>query len=428
MRFRESISILFIMLIAVPVAGELKFHPFQDDFRVSFGTTAFFFFLLWLRPSLLAGMLTGAVVVLFRCMLDWINMDEFVWNYSLQMHMPAFFFYATFASLFSLFRVNDLHHRPLWVGLLGTIAEIGANMVELSFRAPNWAHVIQLSFIGPIAVIALIRSFFVLSFFNMIKLRQAIWKKEEERHRNERVLMLVSNLYEESIHLQKTLSQVEDITRDCYELYREMKDQPQQGDSERYARQMLMIAGQVHEVKKDNQRIYAGLSKLISDENVRDYMPLGELISIIVRAQEKYAKMLDKDIRFEVNVDAPYLACHIYTTLSLVNNLVANAVEAIEDRGMVSIVATIDESKEWVQFSVADDGPGISVKDKELLFMPGYTTKYDVSGKPSTGIGLCYVKEVMDNLHGHIEISEQAEKFATVFTIRLPNASIVQKR
>lgn len=417
------------MLIAVPIAGELKFHPFQDDFRVSFGTTAFFFFLLWLRPSLLAGLLTGAVVVLFRCMLDWINMDEFLWNHSLPMHMPAFFFYATFASLFSLFRVNDLHHRPLLVGLLGTVAEIVANLVELSFRAPNWVHVMQLSVIGPIAVIALIRSFFVLSFFNMIKLRQEIWKKEEERRRNEHVLMLVSNLYEESIHLKKTLQQVEDITRDCYELYRQMKTPLRtQGDAEGYARKMLLIAGQVHEVKKDNQRIYAGLSKLISDENVRDYMPLGELIGIIVRAHEKYAKMLDKTIRFEVNVDAPYLACHIYTVLSLVNNLVANAVEAIEGRGMVSIVATIDETTESIQFSVADDGPGISVRDKELLFMPGYTTKYDVSGKPSTGIGLCYVKEVMDSLHGYIEIAEQAEDYATVFTIRLPHASIVQKR
>lgn len=41
---RESVYILLLMLIAVPIAGELKFHPFQDDFRISFGTTAFFFF------------------------------------------------------------------------------------------------------------------------------------------------------------------------------------------------------------------------------------------------------------------------------------------------------------------------------------------------------------------------------------------------
>ncbi|MGG1662455.1 ATP-binding protein [Brevibacillus sp. NRS-1366] len=425
---RESISILLLMLIAVPIVGELKFHPFQDEFRISFGTTAFFFFLLWLRPSFLAGILTGVIVVLFRIILDWVYLDTFSWLYSFRMHLPAFFFYATFASLFSFFRVNTLHHRPLLVGLLGTVAEISANLVELSFRLQTWDGVWHLSVVGPIAVIALIRSFFVLSFFNMIQLRQAKWMELQQRTRNERVLILVSNLYEESIHLKKTLHQVEEITRECYELYREMKGQPpNSGSSDKYAKRMLLIAGQVHEVKKDNQRIYAGLSKLISDENARDYMPLGELVTIVVHAHEKYARLLGKDIHFVTNVEVPYLACHIYTTLSLVNNLVANSVEAIQGHGMVALVVTVDETKEWIQFCVSDDGPGISVKDVELLFIPGFTTKYDERGNPSTGIGLSYVKEVIDNLQGYINISETAQGYTTVFDIRLPIASLIQK-
>ncbi|MED4752647.1 sensor histidine kinase [Brevibacillus choshinensis] len=424
---RENLYILLVMLLTVPIAGELKFHPFQDDFRISFGTTAFFFLLLWLRPSFVAGVLTGATVVLFRMMLDFMSQDVFDVIHSFHMHLPAFFFYATFAGLFSLFRVNLFHHLPLWVGLLGTAAEIGANLVELSFRSSSWDNVLQLSVIGPITAIALIRSFFVLSFFNIIQLRQAKWMEKQQRNRNERVLMLISNLYEESIHLKKTLHQVEDITRECYDLYRKMKEQGTDDWIDRYSKQALSIAGQVHEVKKDNQRIYAGLSKLISDQNERDYMPMGELIAMIVRAQEKYARLLGKTIWFESDVAAPYLACHIYTTLSLVNNLVANAVEAIQDKGTVSISASLSESRQWIQFSVADDGPGIQVKDKELLFMPGFTTKYDVSGKPSTGIGLCYVKEVIDNLQGHIEISEEKQERGTLFIIRLPIASLVQK-
>ncbi|KQL44929.1 histidine kinase [Brevibacillus choshinensis] len=424
---RENLYILLVMLLTVPIAGELKFHPFQDDFRISFGTTAFFFLLLWLRPSFVAGVLTGATVVLFRIILDWLSQDVVDVVVSFHMHLPAFFFYATFAGLFSLFRVNLFHHLPLWVGLLGTAAEIGANLVELSFRSSSWDNVLQLSVIGPITAIALIRSFFVLSFFNIIQLRQAKWMEKQQRNRNERVLMLISNLYEESIHLKKTLHQVEDITRECYDLYRKMKEQGADDWIDRYSKQALSIAGQVHEVKKDNQRIYAGLSKLISDQNERDYMPMGELIAMIVRAQEKYARLLGKTIWFESDVAAPYLACHIYTTLSLVNNLVANAVEAIQDKGTVSISASLSESRQWIQFSVADDGPGIQVKDKELLFMPGFTTKYDVSGKPSTGIGLCYVKEVIDNLQGHIEISEEKQERGTLFIIRLPIASLVQK-
>ena len=48
--------------------------------------------------------------------------------------------------------------------------------------------------------------------------------------------------------------------------------------------QALQIAGEVHDVKKDNQRIFAGLSKLISDESFTDYMSVHELVNIIIRA------------------------------------------------------------------------------------------------------------------------------------------------
>ena len=58
--------------------------------------------------------------------------------------------------------------------------------------------------------------------------------------------------------------------------------------------QALQIAGEVHDVKKDNQRIFAGLSKLISDESFTDYMSVHELVNIIIRANTKYARLLER--------------------------------------------------------------------------------------------------------------------------------------
>ncbi|MCB5336661.1 hypothetical protein JTE87_03603 [Bacillus amyloliquefaciens] len=57
-----------LMLITVPLAGELKFYPLNEVYRISFGAPAFFFFLLLLRhvPAVLSGLLTGAAVVGFR--------------------------------------------------------------------------------------------------------------------------------------------------------------------------------------------------------------------------------------------------------------------------------------------------------------------------------------------------------------------------
>lgn len=101
--------------------------------------------------------------------------------------------------------------------------------------------------------------------------------------------MLISNLYEESIHLKKTLQDAENITKKSYDLYKAvtaLKEERTPFPFEEFGKQALKIAGEVHEIKKDNQRIFAGLSKLISDESLADYMDIHELVDIIVRTNQ----------------------------------------------------------------------------------------------------------------------------------------------
>ncbi len=422
---RENIYGLLLMLFIVLIGGELKFHPFNDDFRVSFGTTAFFFFLLWIRriPSVVFGVLAGVSVILFRTGLDWMTLHPFHLEESIRHHLPSFFYYFCYSVLFTLTRMNQYQQKPLLLGLLGVAVEIVSNIGELMLRSSSVWNVLSLEIVGKIATIAIVRTFFVLGFFNMIQLREAKSLEEQQRHRNERMLMLISNLYEESIHLKKTLQHVEAVTRDCYDLYRCLQEPGARVEG--VAQRVLKIAGQVHEIKKDNQRIYAGLSKLITNEHVSDYMTMEELGQMIVRTNQKYARMLAKEIEFECHVNVSPAPYHIYTILSLMNNLVANAVEAIRDAGRVTL--SIVQSGEWITFRVCDDGPGIAVKDKELLFKPGFTTKYDVSGNPSTGIGLSYVKEMVEQLGGELTVEERTICGETVFAIRLPAKEIMRK-
>jgi two-component system, sensor histidine kinase YcbA len=46
---RDKLLAYLFMIIAVPIAGELKFYPLDGDIRVSLGTPLFFFILLWSR-------------------------------------------------------------------------------------------------------------------------------------------------------------------------------------------------------------------------------------------------------------------------------------------------------------------------------------------------------------------------------------------
>lgn len=424
---RENLYILLLMVVAVPLGGELKFMPFNDDFRVSFGTIAFFFFLLWIRkiPAVLSAIIVGIVIVMFRIYLDYLLGDSFQVSSSFSHHYPTFFFYLSFASLFWLTNINKLHHKPFLIGILGAFSDLIANFVELGIRFQGTLAIDWFSYLSKISLIAIIRSFFVLSFFNMIQLRQAKWMEQQQRIRHEQTLVLISTLYEESIQLKKTLQQAEDITRDSYDLYRQLKEASWLSHAANVAQRALHIAGQVHEIKKDNQRIYAGLSKVISKEIKMDYMDLKELGEIIVRTNKKYAEHLSKEISFSLAVEASATPFHIYTTLSLMNNLVSNAVESIVSSGTISI--SMVQRGDWLELHVSDDGPGIKVKDKEMLFKPGFTTKFDISGRPSTGIGLAYVKEVVESLSGTIAIVDKDENNLTVFTIRLPVEGLIAK-
>ncbi len=418
---KEKWLLLTLMVISVPIAGELNFYPFHTDFRVSLGTPAFFLFLLWLRsPSpLISGLLVGSSVTIFRMGLELALVPYWNWGAAFHHHFPVFFYYLTYAIAFAAFRMNRRHDRPLLVGALGVACEIAATLAELLLRYSAIGQTTTLATWNQIVLIAFFRSFFVLGFFNLVKLRQSKAAEEQKRKENEKMLMLISELYEETIQLKKTLHNAENIARDSYALYQSLIDE-QPVSHEDLAQKALQIAGQVHEIKKDNQRIYAGLSSLISHDS--EYMPMEELADIVLRSNQKYAQSFGKKIDFTLHTEGIFPLCHVYTTLSLLNNLVANAVEALEEQGNIRI--GVVRKKDVIVFSVADNGPGIKPKYREKIFMPGFTTKFDHAGNPSTGIGLVYVKQETEKLHGTVQVQENSEGAGTVFTITLPISQI----
>jgi len=420
---------LLLMILIVPLAGELKFYPFDSQFssfRVSFGSPAFLFFLLWLRSTAFAfsGLLVGLSVLVFRMSLDWITIDS-AFASSFMLHVPAFFYYVIYAFIFHLAKAHDLYNQPLRIGLLSIIAEITASIIELmlSLTYSSATVIITFSIISKILIIAIIRSFFVLSFFFIINLRHAEFAAEKQREQNKHIHLLISGLYEEVIHLTKSMQNAENITRDCYNLYKDLHNCHLPFNKNQIAQNLLGIAGQVHEIKKDNQRIYASLTQLISDGKLHDYMTAFELAEIIVQSHQKYARSLNKIIIFDLQIENLLPPLHVYTVLSLVNNLVSNAVESIKNSGLIKI--SFYSIGECIAFRVADTGPGIPPKKRSLIFKPGYTTKFDLSGNPSTGMGLPYIKDLANSLHGSITLEDLPHADETVFIIQLPLQSII---
>lgn len=424
---KENLLILLLMIIIVPIAGELKFFPFHDTFRVSLGIPVFFFFLLWVNKinPIISGSLVGLFVVAFRVACILFTNENVTLLSAFIPIFPSFFYYLSYSALFYMCRVNKLHHVPQRLGVIAVFIEISSSVIEVTLRHFMLGNAFTIYIFSEIIVIAIIRSFFTLSFFYMIKLNRTYLAGEQQREQNKQMLLLISSLYEESVLLKKSIQNAEEITRDCYNLYESSKTEGSNLEPQEISQKLLSIAGEVHEIKKDNQRINAGLMKIISNENPGDFMDINYIGEVIIQTNKRYSESLNKRIDFNLDIRNKLPKLHAFTILSLINNLVSNSVESIKDSGKINI--EIGKKAETIEFKVSDNGFGIPDKKLALIFKPGYTTKYDDVGNPSNGMGLPYVEELVTKLGGIVSLKSNQENKETIFVIRLPIKSLQEK-
>src|SRR4029077_16320219 len=98
----------------------------------------------------------------------------------------------------------------------------------------------------------------------------------------------------------------------------------------------------------------------------------------------------------------------------VVINVVDNALEAMDRKGLIVIETHHDESNHLVRIGVGDDAPGIPPGEREKLFLPYYSTK-----RRGSGLGLAIVRRIIAEHGGSIEVGDNTPR-GTRFTIELP--------
>lgn len=97
---------------------------------------------------------------------------------------------------------------------------------------------------------------------------------------------------------------------------------------------------------------------------------------------------------------------------SVLINLFDNAIEATQAPGSVTL--STSRGNGVIQIHIADTGRGVSVEDREKLFLPYYSTK----GR-GTGLGLSIVHRIVSDHNAHIHISDNAPQGA-IFSLEIP--------
>jgi len=114
--------------------------------------------------------------------------------------------------------------------------------------------------------------------------------------------------------------------------------------------------------------------------------------------------------------DIPPINCYPNQLNQVFMNLFLNAIQAIDERGTITLETSADTERVYVR--VTDTGRGIPRENLGRLFDPGFTTKGVGVG---TGLGLSISYNIVEKHGGDITV-ESEEGLGTTFTLALPVA------
>jgi len=424
-----------LVAVSVAVLAEVKVNPFGTPFRFALGAATFNFACI-LDPSLPVlptGAVTSLVVLTLRLSLSAWGMGA-TWREAFLTHFPGALYYLFLAIFLTGLDFRRQKDRPLPLGLTLIAADALANQGEILIRGEVESWAAGLYFFGLFLVIGFIRTTMVLGLYYVVEQKHLEELQEQEQSKYREMLLLATALRNEAFFLKKSAADIEKTMARSYQLYHQTrtmaaKREGEPAPEERIWREIssnaLTVAKDIHEIKKDYQRIIAGLEKLIDPQEIGGPGKMSEVVELALAVNKNYAQRLKKQINFVGRIQVDGLLADPLPLLTILNNLLNNAIEAIPERGEV-VIEILQEAPDVLLLKVTDDGVGIPTQDREIIFEPGYTTKFTPeTGEFFSGIGLTHVRGLVEDLGGRIEVTSGDRQ--TTFLIRLPLSRVFQK-
>ncbi len=407
----QKIEKILLVVIFTTFMGQIYMQPFGSGFRLTFAVVVLNVLMLIFKDinALITINLVGIMMFVVRSALYIVN-NNGGFFIAMDLYYPILFFYFAYSFFFHVLDVRNLVKTPLALFLAIWICDSLPNVIEVLVRQ-EWKSSDFESIIFTIILIGVFRTVIttILVYISRYYYRKT---KERENHQIfvERIIM-ISNLKTELFFLRKSKQDIEDTMRRSFLIY-------EQADNATLKESILSVTKDIHEIKKDYARVISGLEKSIKDSPVFS-MGIKEIIEIIISSNKKYAMSRDIQVKFQHSIGFDFKTTDHLAVISILNNLVTNAVEAFDGKGKVTIDQFVKENH--VVFKIEDDGNGIDDQDIPLIFEAGFSTKFNENnGVMASGIGLTHVRYLVENyLEGTIEVQSQ-KKSHTHFTIAIP--------
>ena len=419
---------LFLMVAASSIASQIYVNMFVDGFIIALSVVMMGIFLYIFRDlnAVVCCCLIAVFSPLVRLLIVLWWGGDFPSSAALVLPDMAFFFaYALiFGVLFRFLGYGSYGHYYLRLAC----SDFLSNCVEMTVRLLLFHQTFTNERGFGLVMLAILRSFLILLVCIASDLYRSLLEKAEHESNYKKLVLMAATFNSEVYFMEKNMNEIEEIMKHAFTLYKTL-------ERENYPKSLqsiaLEISKDIHEVKKGYRRVIRGLQDNFLSEFQGTSLSLRDIMKILTVEVEKSSQMRGIDVAFHWEYDVNYIIEKHFSLMSILRNLVGNSIDAIEASGQLRGIITIrfreekDGEQRFCVVDVKDDGPGIDPDLADVIFEPGFSTKYnEETGDINRGLGLTLVRDLLrDKFQGEIHVTSNGKK-NTVMTLRMPTSQL----
>lgn len=406
--------------VSIAIISQLYISFLVDDFRLSLAVVLLPVFLMTINKDdrqIKVGVAAALCVFSLRILI-YVLSSQYSWGQGALRAFPGAFYFFIYIILFDLMIPNKNHIAFKKVTLVCIICDFIPNIMELFIMGVLDSTPVGITHYGYLFLAACVRTALVVMILGFIRWNHLLLNKEEHEERYQNLYLIITELKNEIYFMKKNSEEIEKVMGYAYNLCCQLQEKDEEKELKQLA---LRIATEVHEIKKDYFRIIQGMEKQVTNQYEDKEMSCKDLFIILRNIAAMAMEDKKLNIKFFDCCNDDFKTKYHYMLMTILKNLVINAIESIESGGKPGEVWIVEEKRDKsYEFVVKDNGPGIADHNVDNIFKAGFSTKFDSkTGNIYRGMGLPAVKMLVEEeLGGKIFLINRIDGAA--FKISIP--------
>jgi PAS domain S-box-containing protein len=145
------------------------------------------------------------------------------------------------------------------------------------------------------------------------------------------------------------------------------------------------------------------------------------MLQEVIETHVRNAQIKNIKLTWELPEEEIFVVADKERIAQMISRLLNNAIKFTNEKGRVKVIAK--NLFREIEIIITDTGVGIPEKDLPYIFQKFYRVSRPGTEIPGTGLGLVFVKQIVDLHQGFITVQSEVGK-GTTFAIKLPNYQV----